>query len=101
MNASQFEWFEGVITLWDLDVLDEQFPAQEQLSELKEDLAQIAFSNGNLVDIGWYPEFDREGAFSVTVIQNSNWDQLLYQKSTSDLREVAAAIRQAVHIAKQ
>jgi hypothetical protein len=35
---------------------------------LREDLIQIEFGNGVVLDVGWYPEFSSDGAFGLVVI---------------------------------
>jgi hypothetical protein len=52
---------DGQIMLWDLGDLDTDRPLNQQLWELKEDLAQIQYRHNTTLDIGWYPEFSPSG----------------------------------------
>lgn len=54
--------------------LDEEIPLSKQLDNLKEDLLQVNFYNKYLIDIGWYPEFDKNGQFKISVIKEYDWD---------------------------
>jgi hypothetical protein len=42
---------------------DERLPLAEQVSDLKEDLAQVEYPAGVLLDVGWYPELSLDGTF--------------------------------------
>ena len=53
-------------------------PYREQPDNLTEDLLQIEFPDQYLLDVGWYPEYDADGAFMVQLIRNDEWDKPLY-----------------------
>ena len=52
-------------------------PIENQYDLLTEDLLQVTFCNGKLLDLGWYPEFNPEGRFILMLIENENWDNPL------------------------
>ncbi|GKX62765.1 hypothetical protein SOASR032_13340 [Pragia fontium] len=54
--------------------LDLDLPLSSLIDSLDEDLLQIEFSNGNIVDVGWYPAFDEQGEFVIYIIKDNNWD---------------------------
>ena len=68
----------------DFDV-NKEVALEEQIDLLKEDLLQVSYDNDYLIDIGWYPEFDEEGNFRVSVIKDYQWDNPILQKSCRDL----------------
>ncbi|MDE7424423.1 MAG: hypothetical protein K2N51_12180 [Lachnospiraceae bacterium] len=39
-----------------------------------ENLVQIEYENGYLIDLGWYPEYDSHGELIVQVIKNYDWE---------------------------
>ncbi len=68
MKPTTFDWKTGTIVSWGLDDVDETRPLSGQSGHLKEDLAQIRFPDGIVLDLGWYPSFDPDGAFAVTIV---------------------------------
>lgn len=70
----------------------------EQIYALKEDLIQINFENKNIViDVGWYPEFDPKGSFTIKVIQDSNWEKPLFEKKTKNVEELYKILNEEVN----
>lgn len=78
MKASDIDWKSGNVRFWDLAVLAEGNPVAAQAHELKEDLAQIEYPCGVALDVGWYPSFAADGAFTVMVVRNERWDEPLF-----------------------
>lgn len=58
---------------------------KDQLSHLKEDLLQISYKNGYIIDLGWYPEFDINGMFKIYIIQNHQWDNPIKEIKCNDI----------------
>src|SRR5262245_20214638 len=52
MNPSTFDWKSGTVDFWDLNEIDEAKPLGDQIDHLKEDLAQIRFPGGIVLDLG-------------------------------------------------
>ena len=86
MDQASFDWKSGTIAFWDLDQIDEASPVSEQIDHLKEDLAQITYPGGIVLDLGWYPSFDLQGEFKVTVVQNDDWESPIFQAGAKDFR---------------
>jgi hypothetical protein len=101
MKASNIDWKSGRVVYWDMESVDLHTPLAHQLSELKEDLAQISYPSGILVDIGWYPELSEEGAFLVTVVKHENWETPLMKEACSSALELVEAIKNAIRTAEQ
>ena len=36
---------------------------------------QVAYPDGQILDVGWYPESNPVGKFKVLVISNGEWDK--------------------------
>jgi hypothetical protein len=64
----------GTITHDDLSLLQEG-AVSEQVDLLKEDMLQVEFAGGFLLDVGWYPEFDAAGGFRINVIRYYDWNR--------------------------
>lgn len=89
----------GQITLDDL-VLDPETPLALQADHLKEDLLSVAFRNGCVLDVGWYPEGSPDGEFGISLSQNPDaWEPF----AGRDCRSIPAlhhAVSEFVTIAK-
>ena len=64
----------GTVTHDDLSLL-QNIAVAKQTDLLKEDMLQVEFAGGLLLDVGWYPEFDAAGGFRINVIKNFDWDR--------------------------
>lgn len=62
----------GTVTHDDLSLLRDDAVAK-QTELLKEDMLQVEFAGGLLLDVGWYPEFDASGDFRINVVKNHDW----------------------------
>ena len=61
-------------------------PYAEQTFELREDLFQVSYDNNKyIIDIGWFPNGNPKGKFSVSIIKDYDWNAPLYRKRTNDL----------------
>ena len=74
MKPSVFDFRSGRVVHWELEVFDEDAPIDGQLDELREDLAQVEYPSAVLLDIGWYPEFNAAGQFTVSVVREGDWE---------------------------
>ncbi|AWH88263.1 hypothetical protein [Limnobaculum parvum] len=77
--------------------LDQSFSAI--IDYLDEDLLQIEFNNGNIVDIGWYPSFDEQGAFIIHTISDNNWDQPHAKFTTRNSTDLITLLKQSITMA--
>jgi hypothetical protein len=100
MKLSDIKIKSGNVEHWALDAVNAEKPLAEQLRELKEDLAQISFPRGLVVDVGWYPEFARTGSFQVSLIQSGDWDHSLRQFHAFTVSELIRHVNQAIHFAE-
>ncbi|MEN5025920.1 hypothetical protein ABEJ01_13730 [Enterobacter ludwigii] len=89
---------EGILNIYDeLSSLDFTKAIFEQVTKLDEDLLQITFNNGNILDIGWIPAFEEEGKFIIQVISNEDWEMPIYTSFASwDEKELSDNIDEAL-----
>lgn len=80
--------------------LSEEITIDKQAYELKEDLIQIIYNNGYILDVGWYPEFDINGSFKTVIIRNYDWDKPIFSKTCNNLSSLHQQIIECVEIIK-
>lgn len=68
---------------------------------LKEDLLQAAFPNEQILDIGWYPEFDKNGAFRISLIANRDWESPIYTDTAKTWSDLGKILDHTLHKVKQ
>lgn len=78
--------------------IDFSKPLEEQLDCLLEDLIQVKYEKGYLLDLGWYPEYETKGEFCVQIIKNQNWDKPIYKKTCEEKEELNAELIKAIGI---
>ena len=86
----------GVIIKNDDFDLKIDVPLEEQVDLLKEDLLQVTYDNNYLIDAGWYPEFDLEGMFDISVIKDNNWSNPVMKKKCRDLNLLFKYLEEAI-----
>jgi hypothetical protein len=101
MRPTDVNWQLGQVVYWDLDSVDPNKPLTDQLSELKEDLAQVIYPGALLIDIGWHPEFSKDGAFLVSVISNEDWANPVMQENCSTMEELIRTLDTAIALAQR
>lgn len=100
MKRSDFDWRSGDVVHWDLDPIDSMTSVRLRPWNFHEDLAQVAYSNGRIIDIGWYPSGSVEGAFVIQLILGSDWVNPLATLRCATLTELRAAIPRFVERAE-
>lgn len=87
-------WREGTV-LYNNFKIKKDVQLQDQLWELNEDLLQVEykddFSNKYLIDVGWYPEFDKRGELKIVIVKNYDWCNPVFTK-TCGLEEAIESI---------
>ncbi|SFR69488.1 hypothetical protein [Anaeromicropila populeti] len=78
--------------------INEVIPLKEQTDLLKEDLIQVIYESNYLIDIGWYPEFDEEGFFRVSIIKDYQWENPVLQKNCRDLNLLKEYVDECIDI---
>jgi hypothetical protein len=88
---------DGIITYNDFDI-NENVAFEEQKYSFKEDILQIKFGDRFLLDVGWYPEMNPKGAFTVVAIQDYDWDEPVVKIKCRTLKTLKKAIEKAAKI---
>ncbi|ULL16191.1 hypothetical protein DVH26_18110 [Paenibacillus sp. H1-7] len=90
----------GKVVLNDLD-FDPNLSYEEQIWSFKEDILQVRYHNGFILDVGWYPEFNLEiGSFNIVVVQMDDWLNPIFERRTQDLHKLYSCIIEAIDVAK-
>lgn len=71
-------------------------PIEEQWDNLHEDLIQVEYEGGLLLDIGWYPECDPTGRFIINLIKEYNWENPLKRIEAKNIGEMYRAINAVI-----
>ncbi|MBD5135691.1 MAG: hypothetical protein HDT39_06990 [Lachnospiraceae bacterium] len=87
----------GKITYNEFNI-DFSVPYSEQVEELLEDLIQIEYKNGYLIDLGWYPEFNPQGKFIVQVIKNYDWENPIFMEQSRDKKQLEKILLKAINL---
>ena len=90
----------GNVTYNDWDI-DHNKPFNDQMWSFKEDIVQINFDTGEnsyTVDIGWYPEFNKKGAFIVYVIKDCEWEKPVSRKRVKTFAGLKKCLQEAIDI---
>lgn len=77
--------------------LKKNIPLNEQQDELKEDMLQVEYPGGYLLDVGWRPSFDINGRFYICLIKDFDWDTPIYKGSAKDIDSLLFEINQAIN----
>jgi hypothetical protein len=101
LKRQEIDWRSGRVVFWELDLVDASRPLADQLDGLKEDLAQVEYPGGIVLDVGWYPEFSKEGEFVVTLVKNADWDRPLMQHRCATINALQRSIDIATVFAEE
>ncbi len=92
-----FNFVNGKI-LYDEFKIDFTKNFDEQELCLLEDLLQVKYGENYLIDIGWYPEFDRNGTFIINVIKDYKWDSPIVKKECKNELDLLNTISECVDL---
>jgi hypothetical protein len=101
MKSNLIDWATGRVAYWALDSLDLTTAIEANLGDLGEDLAQVEYPNGVLLDIGWYPAYSADGAFQVVVVRQADWEAPLFKRRCRTAAELHSTVEAAVEVAKR
>lgn len=68
----------------------------DQLDNLKEDMLQVEFPDGYILDVGWKPSFDINGKFHVYLIKDFDWGDPVYFGIANDISSLLGGINKAI-----
>ncbi|WP_236191346.1 hypothetical protein [Pseudomonas pharyngis] len=92
MNTSKIITLGAKITLDDISQLDQTIDTSLEIENLKEDLFQATFPCGQILDIGWYPEFSTYGSFVISLIRNQDWQNPTHCEKAKNWEEFKIAL---------
>lgn len=81
-------------------VIDPSIPLADQTKNLTEDLLQVAYPNGVILDVGWYPELCPDGQFWVSVILDDDWTKPRYDQSCTEYHQLLKLISIGAKVAE-
>ncbi|WP_042959162.1 hypothetical protein [Erwinia tasmaniensis] len=85
----------GVVTFDDFPIKEGQ-SLEVYIDDLKEDMLQVAFPEGYILDVGWRPSFEIDGKFHVVLIKDYDWSSPIYSGSAENLVELKENINKAL-----
>ncbi|WP_412028809.1 hypothetical protein [Deinococcus yunweiensis] len=80
-----------------IDFSPGQIVYAEATPELKEDLLQVVYPDGQTLDVGWYPEGDPKGEYRILVVSDGDWDTPLLDLSTAEEQRLTELILEAAN----
>lgn len=83
---------EAKITFDDISHLDQAIELSLLIKNLKEDMFQAIFPCGQILDIGWYPEFSTFGSFVISLIRNQDWQNPTHCEKAKNWAELKIAL---------
>lgn len=78
--------------IFDDFMIDPNRSLAEQLENLKEDMFQAKIGN-QIIDIGWYPEFDIKGRFVILIIENQDWENPIFRAEAKGIQKLSSIIK--------
>lgn len=89
-------WIRGGVVSFNDFIINKTIPLEAQLDNLKEDMLQIEFSDGYLLDVGWRPSFSKNGEFKIVLIKDFNWNEPVYAGSAKNIIALEKEIEIAI-----
>lgn len=84
--------------------IDPNLPFEDQEWSFKEDILQIKFDaaeHAYTVDVGWNPEFKKNGKFVIQVIKDYVWERPIFHRRVKTFVELKACLQEAITIADE
>lgn len=76
---------QGVLVHDQISHLPDAFDVAQHIDCLREDMLQIGFGDQLLLDVGWYPSFNRKGRFLLLLVKDQEWDKPLEKARFHDV----------------
>lgn len=83
---------QGTIEFDELSSIIDSHGENLDIDSLKEDMLQVSYESGYLLDVGWYPSFDPSGLFQVRVIKEFDWEEPAHISNAHSYKEVIEKI---------
>ncbi|MBY0014089.1 MULTISPECIES: hypothetical protein [Paenibacillus] len=72
---------------------------QTDLEWISEDMFQVEYPNGYVLDVGWYGGFD-EGIFIIFIIKDCQWSEPLLRREYKDVNKLYEGMKECISIVK-
>lgn len=72
---------------------DDKKSLLDQIDILKEDIIQVQYTNGLIIDVGWYPEFSINGSFKVYIIKDC---KIINEISCANVDEMLVVLKNSI-----
>lgn len=89
----------GKVTYDDFDI-DPNITFEEQEFSFKEDMFQVSYGNRYTLDIGWYPDHQKNGKFRIVIIRDYDWMNPVYSKRTKDFKRLYKFVEECAEIVR-
>lgn len=77
----------GIVDHDSISWINDNFEVTEDtVFDLSQDLLQINFKNQKIIlDVGWYPDLDANGAFRTELIKDNDWENPIISVESKDI----------------
>ena len=96
---NKIDFSPGKITYDDFDIKP-LMSFEEQEFSFKEDLFQVSYEGKYTIDIGWYPDCEKNGKFKIRIIKDYNWMDPIYCKKTKDFKKLFKFVEECAQIVR-
>jgi hypothetical protein len=83
---------------WALEATQDPLDAERDC--LREDLIQVSFDRGTVVDVGWLPDLSPDGSFVIQVIQDQDWGSPIHRMICKTLEELRPVFTRCLELAR-
>lgn len=88
---------DGKVEFDQISELPDSFAVKNCVEILREDMLQITFPNGILIDVGWRPCFSSRGKFYIVAVSNENWDEPVATVKASNVIQAKEALQKMIN----
>lgn len=88
---------EGVVVFDQISHLPDAFVVAQHIDCLREDMLQIRFGGGLLLDVGWYPSFRKRGRFILHLVKDQDWGEPVERAGFPDVVTLKQHIARIAH----
>lgn len=97
---NKIDFSPGKIT-YDEFKINPEISFDKQVFLFKEDLFQVTYGDKYLIDVGWYPEIEKNGLFQIVIVKNYDWDNPFFFKKTKNFKELYSYVEECSQIVRE
>lgn len=87
----------GVVTFNEFPI-DQGQALENHINDLKEDMLQVEFPEGYILDVGWRPSFEIDGKFHIVLIKDLDWTSPMYSETAENVIKLKDKIIKALEV---